>query len=368
MPVVQRRGDQYVVETEQYSISVDTQDGTWATLGRQGAPIGRLFLPGAVDTADGPDVTLSVSPPVVKERPDYVTFTITCQSSRWRQRVVRLRCREEVIDLDIRVQGEGAIEAVHYFGGATPDGPVRSIPHFNRLFTPAPTARLKQHFDPDARALISVHDHQDSQTGAWLYAFTPAPLTFCVRPAEANWLSMSVCAMPGGYNFEDYVYDGSNGFELRLNYAGHTRVEGEWTTPRLALVGGGDEYDALQAGCRWRSLAGHCPQHNQPSALWWRSPIFSGWGEQMALAAVSRQPGRAADANSGRASTNGYLRRSASSFSIYGAYRPGTIWSVLTFGPKIHMRAIIFSFGLGWGCGGRDTQRVPGPAPTPPPH
>ena len=284
MPGVQRRGEQYVVETEQYSLSLNAQDGTWADLARQGAPIGRLFLPGAVDTADGPDVTLSVSPPVVKERPDYISFTVTCQSNRWGQRVVRLRCSEDVVDLDIRVQGAGRIETVHYFGGATPDGPARSTPFFNRLFTPAPTARLKQHFDPDARAIISVHDHQDGQTGAWLYAFTPAPLTFCVRPAVANWLSLSVCAMPGCYNFEDYVYDGSDGFELRLNYAGHTTVEGEWTSPRLALVGGGDEYDALQAGCTWRNLAGNCPQHNQPSALWWRSPIFSGWGEQMALA------------------------------------------------------------------------------------
>ena len=35
--------------------------------------------------------------------------------------------------------------------------------------------------------------------------------------------------------------------------------------------------------------------------------------------ATSRSPGRTVAANSGRASTNGYLRRSSSFFSIYGA-------------------------------------------------
>lgn len=293
MPELQRIGQQYVVETDQYRFSIDAQDGTWAEISREDAPIARLYLPGAVAAMDAPDVTMEVSAPLVKERADAVVFTIQSRSSRWGLRATRLRCREDVVDLDIRVNGDGLIDTVHFFGGFSPTGPIRSTPHFNCLFTPAPTARLKQHFDPNAHAIISVHDHHDRQNGAWVFAFTPAPLCYCVRATQANWLALAVCANPGSHTFEDYIYDGSHGFELRLNYAGHTAVAGEWTSPRLALVGGADEYDALEAGCAWRNLCGASPQHNQPSALWWRSPIFSGWGEQLVLARATG--GRAAD-------------------------------------------------------------------------
>ncbi len=288
MPALRQVGDRLIVETEQYRLILNANDGTWADLSRDSAPVARLFLPGAVDSVEGPDVTLSVAAPIAKEKPGRVVFIVRSQSSLWGQRVTKLRCRDEMVELDIRVEGDDLVENVHLFGGWTPTGPARSTAHFNRVFDPSPNAQLKQNFAPDARAIISVRDHTDWLNGAWF--FTPAPLAFCLRAATANWLAAAVAARPGAHTFEDFSYEGDGGFEFRLNYAAHTATGGEWTSPRIALLGAADEYDALAAASAWRAMYGATPQHATPSALWWRSPIFCGWGEQVALSNRNGKP------------------------------------------------------------------------------
>ncbi|MFN8482211.1 MAG: hypothetical protein U0768_04000 [Anaerolineae bacterium] len=293
MPAVQQAKHDLIVTTDAYRLQLDARDGTWADLARGGVPVARLYLPGAVDTLDGHDVTLSVSAPTVKVKDNCVRVTVRCQSSLWGARVVKLRCYDDVIHLDVRVQGDGAIDTVRLFSGWTAAGPAHSSLTADLLFTPGPTDRYSQYLPPNTRAIISASEQADGPTPASFFA--PAPLCFCIRASEALWLGFAACPEPGDLTFEDYVFEGHGGFELGLTYSGHTRAQGEWTSPAIALVSGADEYDTLEMSCMWRNAAGTTPCHNGASALWWHSPIFSGWGEQMALAAVSRQPGRAAD-------------------------------------------------------------------------
>ncbi len=293
MPVVQQDASNLVVRADAYRLQLDTNDGTWAELARGNAPAGRFYLPGAVDAVGTRDVTLGVAAPTVKVTDDCVRLTVRCQSSLWGTRVVKLRCYDEVIHIDIRVQGEGDIDTVRLFSGWTPNGPAHSSLTADLVFTPAPTGRYSQYLPSDASAVISASKNVGDLEAAPFFA--PAPLCFCIRASEALWLGFAACPEPGDLTFEDYVFEGHGGFELSLRYAGHTGVQGEWTSPAIAVVSGADEYDALEASCVWRNACGTTPCHNNGSALWWHSPIFSGWGEQMALAAMARQPGRAAD-------------------------------------------------------------------------
>ncbi len=291
MPVVQQDAGDLIVTTDSYRLQLNANDGTWADLTRGGVPAARLYLPGAVDTVEERDVTLSVAAPTVTVKEDCVRLTVRCQSSLWGMRVVKLRCYDEVIHVDVRVQGSGAIDTVRLFSGWTPEGPTHSSLTADLLFTPSPAARYSQYLPPDATAVISASDDGLTPTPF----FAPAPLCFCVRASEALWLGFAACPEPGDLTFEDYIFEGHGGFELSLRYAGHTEAQGEWTSPAVAVVSGADEYDTLEASCVWRNACGTTPCHNTGSALWWHSPIFSGWGEQMALAAVARQPGRAVD-------------------------------------------------------------------------
>ncbi|MFN8471253.1 MAG: hypothetical protein U0822_03460 [Anaerolineae bacterium] len=293
MPAVQQDTRDLIVTTDFYRLQLNANNGTWADLARGGVPVARLFLPGAVDTMDAHDLTLSVSAPTVKVMDDCVRVTVRCQSSLWGTRVVKLRCYDDLIHLDVRVQGNGALDTVRLFSGWTSEGPAHSSLTADLLFTPAPTDRYSQYLPPHARAVISASE--DTNAPSAFSFFAPAPLCFCIRASEALWLGFAACPEPGSLTFEDYIFEGHSGFELCLTYSGHTTAKGEWTSPAVALVSGADEYDTLEAGCMWRNAAGTTPCHNGASALWWHSPIFSGWGEQMALAAVARQPGRAAD-------------------------------------------------------------------------
>lgn len=173
MPALRRDRDTYVVETDQYRFCLDATDGAWADLTVDNVPTARLFLPGAVDTLAGPDVTLSVTPPVAKERPEYVAFTITAQSSRWASRVTKVRCRDGIIDLDVRVKGQGQVADVHLLGGFGPDGRLPSVPRFNRVFSPAPNARYKTLFEPHETAYLTALGRPDWQGGAGF--FSPPP-------------------------------------------------------------------------------------------------------------------------------------------------------------------------------------------------
>jgi hypothetical protein len=81
------------------------------------------------------------------------------------------------------------------------------------------------------------------------------------------------------------------GFHLELDYDGHTRVDGELTTPPLVLRPAADPWAALRDHRRDLVGRGHAPDGPQhPPAAWWAEPIFCGWGAQCARAPLPGEP------------------------------------------------------------------------------
>jgi hypothetical protein len=303
-----------VVDTERYRLSI-APDGLLATLT---SPGGRhwasLRLLSAFDRVDARDETLAVEPPAAAAG-DATAVTVRRRSTCWDDAVLMLQCSDEAIELRAEVRGRGSLADVHLLGGRSllPHGHTGFLPSgssFRTLFSPNPghTGRLLR--SAWETAVIGVAGNAEPGRGHWF--FTPAPLFLALTTAEGfadpgartddGWLGLGVAAPVDRLTFVEVAYEPADlAFSLRLDYDGHTDVDGAFQAPVLVLTPGLDDpYDGIQ---RYRDdllARGAAPQPPRTRApAWWREPIFCGWGEQCYLARTTgrRAPDLSTQAN-----------------------------------------------------------------------
>jgi len=88
---------------------------------------------------------------------------------------------------------------------------------------------------------------------------------------------------PGQANFLSYDYSGGEGFGLNLAYDGFTGIKDVWQSPEIVFLSGGpDVYEVLNEYVTHHSVSDLLPMNNRTNIpLWWKKPIFGGWGEQV---------------------------------------------------------------------------------------
>ena len=306
-----------VVESAQYRLEVPA-DGGPATLsspaGRQWA---RLRLLAALDCAEGPDETLSVSKPQILGSS---TIRIERRSTRWDRADLTLVCGEEGIEFVASVGGRGTLTDAHLLGGRSvmpglPTGFLPSGSSFRTLFSPNPGDPARVLRSAGEGAVIGAAG--DSQPGRGHWFFTPAPLFFALTGAEgvndpagrvaAGWVGLAIAAPVADLTFVELGYEPADGgFSLRIDYDGHTRADGEFRTPALVLTPDlPDPYTGLRRQREDLVARGAAPPpRRRETPRWWSAPIFSGWGAQCHLARTVG--GRAGD-HSTEASYDGFL-------------------------------------------------------------
>jgi hypothetical protein len=277
-------------------------------LARLASPAGEhwlsLRLLAAFDTTDGPDQTLAV----VKPRSTGPgVIEIERRSTRWEHASLRLVCTEEGVDVLARVRGRGDLTDVHLLAGRSlvpglPTGFLPSGTAFRTLFSPNPGDPGRLVRGAGESAVIGVSG--DGQPGRGHWFFTPAPLSLWLTTADVDgptrvdvgWVGLSVAAAVEELTFVQLAYVAADrGFSLRLDYEGHTQVDGEFEAPAVTIAPGADDpYAGLRRHRDDLAARGAAPPVAERDApAWWSRPIFCGWGAQCHLA---RENGvRAAD-------------------------------------------------------------------------
>jgi hypothetical protein len=296
-----------VVRTAAYRLDVDADGGT-ARLAAPGGPeVARLHLAAALDRLDGPDETLETGAPEVTATDPHPVIEVTRRSTRWESAAVRLVCRPGTVELSWSVRGTGTLTTAHLLAGrsvaAGPGSGHRpSGTSFRTLFSPNPG---------DPRALVRPAGHSavigvvgDARPGRGHWFFTPAPLCLALttaevrhpeEPAEGGWWTLAVGAPVRELTFTQLEWvPADGGFGLRLDYEGHTGVDGAFRTPAVVLTPGlADPYEGLR---RHRALAGARgwapPVRERAHPRWWSAPMFCGWGAQSHEAARLGVPAR----------------------------------------------------------------------------
>ena len=280
------------VSTAAYSLEV-ADDGLRATLR---SPAGEHWLTlrplAALDRTDGHDETLAVSAP----RREGDTIAIERRSTVWEAAVTTYVCSEQAIELRTRVRGHGDLTDVLLLGGrsllpAKPHGLMPSGSSFRTLFSPNPADHrvLRPAAEP---AVIGVVGDGEPGRGHWL--FTPAPLYLALTTADvgepeepAEWLDLGLSAPVAQLGFTQLVYEPRDGgLHLRLEYEGHTSVDGEFEAPALVITpGAAGPYEGLRRHRGDLASRGTAPPvRTRQVPDWWSEPIFCGWGAQCHLA------------------------------------------------------------------------------------
>jgi hypothetical protein len=290
-------------------------------------PWAAIRLLSAVDCLDGPDETLAVQVNENRDDEGFLTVTVEAESSRWRSRTTRLRCEADTITIDTTVSGTGRPTSVHLLGGwRPPSGFLPSGSWLRTILSPNPDHPSRLARPAVEPATIGVTG-EGSEPGVGHWLFTPAPWCFSVsrEPAagptqlpDGDWMSMGIAAPIAAQTFTQLHYQPvTDGFSLRLDYEGHSQVDGEFVLPTVLLqFGPGDAY---QAQSRYRAAlraGGLVPMAVKTTAPWWREPIFCGWGAQDQESTVDTKASELAT----QANYDRFLRTLE-----YHGVRPGTI-------------------------------------------
>jgi hypothetical protein len=278
-----------VVEKPGYALEI-AEDGLSATLRPAGGEAWLILRPhAAFDTVHGVDETLSVSEPRLVDG----RIVIERRSTLWERAAVTIECTDTQVEIRAEVSGNGRLAAVDLLAlrslisgrptGLLPSG--YAVGRVTKLFCPNPAhaTGIRPVHEP---AVIGVTGDGDPGRHHWF--FTPAPLYFAwAEEDEQDWLDLGILAPVDELSFVEAGYvprDG--GFHLRLEYEGHTEVDGAFEAPALVLTPGVADPSAGLRRHR-EDLVAHGaapPVVDRQRPQWWTDPIFCGWGEQVHLA------------------------------------------------------------------------------------
>jgi hypothetical protein len=271
-----------VVEKDTYRLEV-SDDGLKARVG------GLTLRPhAAFGTLAGPDETLEVLPPrLVDDRVE-----LERRSTMWERALTTIVCGDTQLELRFSVRGRGDLDAVELLAlrALLADRPTGLLPsgypvgELTKLFCPNPAhaTGIRPIHEP---ATIGVTG--DGEPGRHHWFFTPAPLYFAFAPEdESEWVDLGLCAPVEDLTFVEAAYaprDG--GFHLRLEYEGHTTVDGDFAAPALVLTPGvPDPYAGLRRHRDDLAARGAAPPVDERETPdWWSEPMFCGWGAQFHL-------------------------------------------------------------------------------------
>ncbi|HWH05007.1 MAG TPA: hypothetical protein VNT23_01060 [Gaiellaceae bacterium] len=282
-------------ETAAYRLEL-RPNGLLASLSVGGEPFAELRPLAAADTTAAPDETLAVSEPRPLENAG--GFVVERRSTVWERAGVDILCGDDTLELRPWVEGRGALTDVHLLAcrSALPGEPLGFLPsgrRFRSLFSPNPGDPRLVVRPASQSAVIGVSGDGTPGRGHWL--FTPAPLLLALTTAAepdpdeelaAGWTALGVEATVAELAFVQLEYvPGDGSFSLRLEYDGHTEVDGRLELPRLVLEPGhATPYAALRRQRERLIARGEAPPATERARpAWWSEPIFCGWGAQCEL-------------------------------------------------------------------------------------
>ena len=304
LPTLERSGSRILITAPSYSIEVPD-----AAIALVRAPIARLrdaagrkwsdlSLLSSAHTRTGSDETIRIESIGAAATGGSVELRVVASSSVWARRELVIRCLPHRVEVQLVLEGAGAITGLTVFGGrgAMPNaasGEFRSDMRFEGVLVPAATEPVQLVRTSSAPAALTVIG--DADAGRLNAVFSPPPLALGLsrkRPRgpttvpEGGWLGLWLRAPVAELTMTAMRYlplDG--GFLVQLDYEGHTVVDGSWRSPVFVLEPVETGWGVLD---RYRDdLVAHEVAPDQPAtaADWWREPIFCGWGAQCARAA-----------------------------------------------------------------------------------
>ena len=304
-----KHGDELVVQGDSYELKHRAADGLFVGLAFSGGVGAKLFIASGCDRDDGIDALIELAAPEVEELADRILLKFAGRTTLWEKVEYVFECRAATVLYGYTVYGKGKLEDVRFFEGFRHNdprmdqyfypyfcGPKRELayhrpvkefmtssePGFDQVYSFCINSSDKKIFQYYESCNIRVNGDRHYFGGDWLA--TPSPFLYLMGNKNgSSWVSLGLAAQPGENRFMGYQYLGGEGFGLALDYMGYTKVEGSWASPRIVIQETGrDEYVALDRYLDvLRDTGCMKDMDRRDIPLWWKKPIFGGWGEQV---------------------------------------------------------------------------------------
>ena len=268
-----------------------------------------FFVASGCDRDDLIDELIEIDPPLVSESAEAVQLKFIARTTAWDNAVYIFDITEERVVYYYEVYGSGNLENVRFFEGFLNDDPrmaSKLYPYFygtgRHMATHRPVKAFMQSSKPlfshiytyginacDQRVAgfyedmrIRVNGDRHEHGGDWLA--TPAPFLFLMGDNKRDeWVTLALAVKPGENRFMGYRYAGGEGFGLELDYTGQTMVKDRWQSPKIMMeTASSNKYATLERVVNYlihEKCVKDVDRSNTP--IWWKMPIFGGWGEQV---------------------------------------------------------------------------------------
>jgi hypothetical protein len=300
----------FLLKAENYSIKYDAENPFYLNILFNSGIGANFFVASGCDHGDGVDELIELGEPELLEENESYTIKFKGKTTLWDSTEYYFKCTSKQVVYGYTVHGNGKLETVRFFEGFQFNdprindayypyfcGPGRhlahhrsekemmhsSIPEFTSIYSFCINSTDKRIFNYYEDNDIRVNGDRSYYGGDWLA--TPSPFLFLMgNKQQDNWVSLGLAVKPGDNRFMGYKYCGGEGFGLELTgLTGYTEVKGSWESPEIVISeGGSDVYESLDAYVDYLQKNG-CMKSKERSdiPLWWKKPIFGGWGEQV---------------------------------------------------------------------------------------
>lgn len=254
-----------------------------------------LACQGMVEGADGPgsaDAGTTWSAPAAIPGGGW---SFRAAATRWAEKHLLVQPDGDGVALRLRVRGSGAIGQVTFAAGVPagfPSEPGSTLRHLTwarrdriRAWSGSPLAHRRV-FNPQPDG----YEEQElpatcAQRVTCATTFGPDRFnTFFAPPIPALVLDGAWClglaARPGQATFTHLDYAVGDGWGLVLHFDGHTRVEGEWTSPAIRIAACASAEDGLRGFVASLRASGCVPRRGSQPPAWIHRPFLCTWGQQ----------------------------------------------------------------------------------------
>ena len=224
----------------------------------------------------------------VTEEPSFEAKWLA-QGGIWDKKEYTLTIKDGAVLFYATVYGKGIPETMEFFrGGEKVSGSAFSVAGFL-------TANC-QNLDHERSKFLAdfCGDSEGYDFRGTMMPLRSAPPPFVFpfwNDFNDDWVGVGLAAEKGKHNFERLVYKApkargmKNGCWFEMPMRGYTEIDGKWQSPYIWIGFESDDIAVIGEYARWQydnfGFKKHITKHEAP--LWWRGPLFCGWGAQCAL-------------------------------------------------------------------------------------
>ena len=268
MQIIKKENSEIIISGDKYTINFDLIEFKYTVFANNNK-VYKASIASSIDSLKKEERINSITLLTINHK-EKIEIIFQSNSNTWDEKKYIFLCSHNFIEYYCTIKGQNKkIDYIHYFLNRN-DSTKGATGFFSKYYSPR--------FDWNKGIIHNSPEKSDSLScQQWL---SPPPFCFALC-VNGQWIGCGIAANPGENNFMSFDYNGGDCFYLSLTFEGHTKVKGQFESPRLVLSFTNEkENGAIQNYINFLKKNEYVTINNKTIPDWWKKPIFCGWGQQ----------------------------------------------------------------------------------------